>query len=90
MISNPMMTLDSFSLELFYVDDIKLHEEYFPYLRCLKCSMFLNEPKNCTKCNATFCSKCQRLSCTHTQTVSRHLKSILETLKFRCKFKDSG
>jgi hypothetical protein len=67
-------------------DKIKI-DEYLPFLRCYKCMDVMIEPKSCSTCNLNLCPKCHKQTCSHQLTQSRHLKSILEGLTFKCKNK---
>jgi len=63
-------------------------EEYFPYIKCIKCLEIALEPRQCLTCNYVFCQKCK--ICSHPLILSRHLKLILDNITFKCKFKKSG
>jgi hypothetical protein len=63
-------------------------EEYFPYLKCVKCLEIALEPRQCFTCNYVFCQKCK--ICSHPLILSRHVKLILDNITFKCKFNKSG
>jgi hypothetical protein len=67
-------------------DKIKI-DEYLPFLRCYKCMDVMLEPKTCLTCNLNLCPKCHKQTCSHPLSQSRHLKSILEGLSFKCRNK---
>lgn len=70
-------------------DKYKL-EEYISFLKCHKCSDIMAEPKSCPTCEKILCSKCKMEVCAHTLMQSRHLKSLLENINFKCKFNQEG
>jgi hypothetical protein len=61
---------------------------YAQFLRCYRCNEFLPDPKSCNKCGYTICSKCK--NCSHELSQSRHIKTLLDVLTFKCKFHSSG
>jgi hypothetical protein len=63
-------------------------DEYLPFLRCYKCLEVMLEPKQCLTCNLNLCPKCHKQTCSHSLVQSRHLKSILEGLSFKCRNKE--
>jgi hypothetical protein len=63
-------------------------DEYLLYLRCYKCNTVMLEPKTCMTCNLTVCPNCK--VCTHALVQSRHIKSLLEKLTFKCLFNSQG
>lgn len=69
----------------------KVHiEEFLPFLKCYKCHEIMVDPKFCVTCNLNVCIKCKPGSCDHPAIQSRHLKYILETMNFKCKFSSKG
>lgn len=67
--------------------DAKL--EICSYVRCKRCRDFLGEPLYCITCNSTVCKKCHK-NCGGSLHVSRHLRTILEDIRFKCKFDFNG
>jgi hypothetical protein len=63
-------------------------DEYLPYIKCFKCSEITFDQKQCTVCNINLCPKCK--VCQHNLTQSRHLKTILDNLRFKCKNSSGG
>lgn len=63
-------------------------DEYLQFLKCYKCNEIMIEPRQCFTCNYGICQKCKM--CTHNLSQSRHIKSLLESISFKCKFHMKG
>lgn len=77
---------DSCMSELIYAEDLCKIKEIEAYIRCSICKKILAEPKMCISCMKNLCYKCHKSNCNHELIISRHLKSILEHINFKCKF----
>ena len=70
--------------------DVEKLRDLWPHIKCSKCGELMIEPKMCISCNKHLCNKCHKANCNHEIIISRHLKSILENHRFRCKFFMNG
>lgn len=84
--TNPNANIDSLINPL---EKYKI-EEYLIYLKCSKCLDLMLEPKTCITCSKVLCSKCHKSNCNHPLITSRHIKSILENMYFKCKYNKDG
>jgi uncharacterized C2H2 Zn-finger protein len=76
--------------DLLSKDDLENLKDLHQYLKCSRCGELMIEPKMCITCNKNFCNKCQGFSCNHPTQISRHLKSVLENCKFKCRCLSKG
>jgi hypothetical protein len=80
--------LSSNVIDLIDSSDKNKIDEYLLVLKCHKCHEVKLEPKQCLSCGVNVCDKCK--SCNHQLTQSRHIKSLLDTLIFKCKNHSKG
>lgn len=76
--------------DLLHEEDLNKLDEILSYLKCSYCSKVMLDPRMCLSCNKKLCKKCHKLNCNHALVLSRHLKSILENLKLKCKYYQNG
>lgn len=72
--------------DLISIDDLQKLKDIEVYIKCSSCKKILVEPKMCISCSKNLCNKCHKINCNHELIISRHLKSILEHIHFKCKF----
>lgn len=76
--------------DIMHPEDLEKIKDILSYLKCNKCNDLMIEPKMCVSCSLQLCNKCHKSNCNHELIVSRHLKSILENKKFKCKYRENG
>jgi hypothetical protein len=64
-------------------------KEIMLYVRCKSCSIFLEEPLYCIKCNSIICRNCHK-NCNNILQKSRHIETIIENVNFKCLYYLNG
>lgn len=66
-------------------EDLLRLKDILVYIKCIKCTEIMTEPKMCLSCNKNLCNKCHKSTCNHELIMSRHLKTVLKSMKFKCR-----
>ena len=81
------MSSTSSSLWWISEEDKERYKEYIEYFKCGKCKEYIiDDFKYCTICNIFLCNKCKCDVDSHEIKHPRHIVSLLEKIKFHCKF----
>jgi len=83
-----ILTQEEF-FRLCILDNYEAKQEISSYVRCKICKLFLEEPLYCITCNSTVCKNCHK-KCNSNLHSSRHIKTILENIKFKCSYDFNG